>query len=196
MRFTQHHHYNIICLLSKSIKILTECECVTCIWWGKSQITPWETKLIWRISNLCLANVQQLQRFYISFFVLTKLTEPTIVTVTFEHLRANFRSTSCKVVIIQKCMSNSNTYSETLLRDQLGNDHFLVGPFASCGYLSKETILLGRPVLHYQKAVSLSRFDSIYCRVPARWGLQQTHPGLRAATTHGVRDPLVRSQVD
>ncbi len=34
---------------------------------------------------------------------------------------------------------------------------------------------------------------SIYCRVPARWGLQQTHPGLRAATRHGVRDPLVRS---
>ena len=36
----------------------------------------------------------------------------------------------------------------------------------------------------------------IYCCVPARWGLQQTHPGLRAATRHGVRDPLVRSQVD
>ncbi len=28
----------------------------------------------------------------------------------------------------------------------------------------------------------------IYCRVPERWGLQQTHPGLRAATRHGVRD--------
>ncbi len=24
----------------------------------------------------------------------------------------------------------------------------------------------------------------IYCRVPARWSLQQTHPGLRAATRH------------
>ncbi len=35
---------------------------------------------------------------------------------------------------------------------------------------------------------------SAYCRVPARWGLQQTHPGLRAATRHGVRDPLVCSQ--
>ncbi len=35
----------------------------------------------------------------------------------------------------------------------------------------------------------------IYCCVPARWGLQQTHPGLRAATRHRVRDPLVRSQV-
>ncbi len=33
-------------------------------------------------------------------------------------------------------------------------------------------------------------FAWIYCRVPARWGLQQTHPGLRAATRHGVRDPL------
>ncbi len=32
-----------------------------------------------------------------------------------------------------------------------------------------------------------------YCHVPARWGLQQTHPGLRAAKRHGVRDPLVRS---
>ncbi len=30
-----------------------------------------------------------------------------------------------------------------------------------------------------------------YCRVPTRWGLQQTHPGLRAATRHGARDPLV-----
>ncbi len=38
--------------------------------------------------------------------------------------------------------------------------------------------------------------NPLYCRVPARWGLQQTHPGLRAATRHGVRDPLVRSQVD
>ena len=36
----------------------------------------------------------------------------------------------------------------------------------------------------------------IYCRVPARWGLQQTHPGLRTATRHGVRDPLVCLQVD
>ena len=27
----------------------------------------------------------------------------------------------------------------------------------------------------------------IYCCVPARWGLQQTHPALRAATRHGVR---------
>ena len=35
-----------------------------------------------------------------------------------------------------------------------------------------------------------------YCRVPARWGLLQTHPGLRAATRHGIRDPLVRSQVE
>ncbi len=32
----------------------------------------------------------------------------------------------------------------------------------------------------------------IYCRVPARGGLQQTHPGLRAATRHEVRDSLVR----
>ncbi len=29
----------------------------------------------------------------------------------------------------------------------------------------------------------------IYCRVPARWGLQQT-TGLRAAARHGARDPL------
>ena len=28
----------------------------------------------------------------------------------------------------------------------------------------------------------------IYCHMPARWALQQTHPGLRAATRHGVRD--------
>ena len=34
----------------------------------------------------------------------------------------------------------------------------------------------------------------IYCRMPARWGLQQTHPGLQAATRHGARDPLVRPQ--
>ena len=27
-------------------------------------------------------------------------------------------------------------------------------------------------------------------------GLQQTHPGLWAATRHGARDPLVRPQVD
>ncbi len=27
----------------------------------------------------------------------------------------------------------------------------------------------------------------LYCRVPARWGLQQTHPGLRAATRHRVK---------
>ncbi len=42
----------------------------------------------------------------------------------------------------------------------------------------------------------MSIFLVIYCRVPARWGLQQTHPGLRAATRQGVRDPLVHSQVD
>ncbi len=36
----------------------------------------------------------------------------------------------------------------------------------------------------------------IYCRVPARWVLQQTNPGLRAVTRHGARDPLVRPQVD
>ncbi len=41
-----------------------------------------------------------------------------------------------------------------------------------------------------------NRSDYEYCRMPARWGLQQTHPGLRAATRHGARDPLVRSQVD
>ncbi len=44
-----------------------------------------------------------------------------------------------------------------------------------------------------------------YCRVPARWRLQQTHPGLRAATRHGVRDnylynilagPMVLSNID
>ncbi len=34
---------------------------------------------------------------------------------------------------------------------------------------------------------------TIFCRVPARWGLQQTHPGLRAATRHGVRDPHIWS---
>ncbi len=33
----------------------------------------------------------------------------------------------------------------------------------------------------------------IYCRVPARQGLQRT---ARAATRHGARDPLVRPQVD
>ncbi len=33
----------------------------------------------------------------------------------------------------------------------------------------------------------------IYCRVPARRGLQQT---TRAATRHGARDPLVGPQVD
>ncbi len=33
----------------------------------------------------------------------------------------------------------------------------------------------------------------IYCRMPARRGLQQT---TRAATRHGARDPLVRPQVD
>ena len=33
----------------------------------------------------------------------------------------------------------------------------------------------------------------IYCRMPARRGLQQT---AQAATRHGARDPLVRPQVD
>ena len=41
------------------------------------------------------------------------------------------------------------------------------------------------------------KYDSdscyIYCRVPARRGLQQT---AWAATRHGARDPLVRPQVD
>ncbi len=32
----------------------------------------------------------------------------------------------------------------------------------------------------------------IYCRVPARWGLQQTHPGLRASTRHGLRDKILK----
>ncbi len=35
--------------------------------------------------------------------------------------------------------------------------------------------------------------DNIYCRVPARRGLQRT---ARAATRLGARDPLVRPQVD
>ena len=35
-----------------------------------------------------------------------------------------------------------------------------------------------------------------YCRVPARCGLQDTLPGLRAATRHRARDPLVRPQVE
>ncbi len=36
-------------------------------------------------------------------------------------------------------------------------------------------------------------FDhEIYCRVPARRGLQQT---ARAATRHGARDPLVRPHI-
>ena len=34
---------------------------------------------------------------------------------------------------------------------------------------------------------------TIYCRVPARRGLQRT---AQAATRHGARDPLVRPQVD
>ncbi len=37
--------------------------------------------------------------------------------------------------------------------------------------------------------------DKILSRA-SEMGLQQTHPGLRAATRHGVRDPLVRSQVE
>ena len=35
--------------------------------------------------------------------------------------------------------------------------------------------------------------NAIYCRVPARRGLQRT---AQAATRHGARDPLVRPQVD
>ena len=30
-----------------------------------------------------------------------------------------------------------------------------------------------------------------YCRVPVRQGLQQTRPGLRAATRHQVKDPMI-----
>ena len=37
------------------------------------------------------------------------------------------------------------------------------------------------------------KFSIVYCRVPARRGLQRT---TRAATRHGARDPLVRPQVD
>ncbi len=37
------------------------------------------------------------------------------------------------------------------------------------------------------------KVGKIYCRVPARRGLQRT---ARAATRHGARDPLVRPQVD
>ncbi len=36
---------------------------------------------------------------------------------------------------------------------------------------------------------------AIYCHVPARWGLQQTHPGLRAATRHGARDPKQKGTI-
>ncbi len=42
---------------------------------------------------------------------------------------------------------------------------------------------------HKQNSLALIAIP-IYCRLPARWGLQQTHPGLRAATRHGARDPF------
>ncbi len=43
------------------------------------------------------------------------------------------------------------------------------------------------------KTVCISDTISLYCRVPARRGLQQT---ARATTRHRARDPLVRLQVD
>ncbi len=42
-----------------------------------------------------------------------------------------------------------------------------------------------------EQSLSGSINRGIYCRVPERWGLQQTHPGLRAATRHRVRDPTL-----
>ena len=44
------------------------------------------------------------------------------------------------------------------------------------------------------ETINIYKLDQfgMYCRVPARWGLQQTHTGIQAATRHGVRDPLVR----
>ncbi len=49
----------------------------------------------------------------------------------------------------------------------------------------------------FQSMVCISELFifAIYSRVPARQGLQQTRPGLQAATRHGVRDPLVRSSL-
>ncbi len=46
---------------------------------------------------------------------------------------------------------------------------------------------------HHGHALATESTHAIYCRVPARRGLQQT---ARAATRHGARDPLVCPQVD
>ncbi len=50
-----------------------------------------------------------------------------------------------------------------------------------------------KAIWHYTRLCHIdcrTREISKYCHVPARWGLQQTHPGLRAVTRHCLRDPL------
>ena len=54
----------------------------------------------------------------------------------------------------------------------------------------------GKPAVPFMQMNAQSEVAETYCRVQARWGLQQTHPGLRAESRQGVRDPLVRSLVD
>ncbi len=84
---------------------------------------------------------------------------------------------------MEKCIIGSTSNTLSLLQQLEGHLHKIYNQHGRYKVLSKKSpifLFFGYPGPY------------IYCRVPAGWGLQQTHPGLRAATRHGVRDPLVR----